>query len=47
MPFTRTLRNVPDDMVDQVVKDFESEGATVTKTRETSGTGWKVVARFP
>lgn len=44
---SRTLRHVPDDLVDQVVKDSESEGATVAKTRESDGRGWMVVATFP
>ena len=39
------LTGVPDSDVDQVVGDFESEGATVTKERE-NGT-WKVTADFP
>lgn len=42
---TRTLENVPDSDVDEVVADFESEGATVKKEKE-NGT-WKVIATFP
>ncbi len=42
---TRILENVPDSDVDEVVADFESEGATVTKEKE-NGT-WKVTATFP
>ena len=30
----RTLEHVPNDLVDQVVEDFESEGAIVVKTKE-------------
>ena len=39
------LTNVPDSDVDQVVADFESEGATVEREKE-NGT-WKVTATFP
>ena len=42
---TRILRNVPDSDVDQLVADFESEGATVEKEKE-NGT-WIVTATFP
>jgi hypothetical protein len=45
MAFQRTLHKVPDDMVDQVVSDFESEGAIVVKFKE-NGT-WAVHATFP
>lgn len=47
MSYTRTLRHVSDDLVDQVVRDFESEGASVTRSREDDGDGWMVVATFP
>jgi hypothetical protein len=43
---TRTLRNVPDSEVDQVVSDFESEGANVERTQNPDGT-WTVTATFP
>ena len=43
---TRTLRNVPNSDVDEVVGDFESEGATVEKTENSDGT-WNVTATFP
>jgi hypothetical protein len=48
MSHTATLRHVSDDLVDQVMQDFKSEGATtVTKTQEDDGNGWMVVATFP
>jgi hypothetical protein len=48
MASTKTLHHVSDDLVDQVVQDFKSEGATdVTKTKEADGNGWVVVATFP
>jgi hypothetical protein len=48
MSYTRTLRHVPDDTVDQVIQDFKSEGASsVDKTKEEDGNGWMVVATFP
>lgn len=40
---TRTLTNVPDAAVDQLVEDFQSEGFAVTKTKQSDGT-WVVVA---
>jgi hypothetical protein len=46
MPRVETLSDVPDSEVDQVVKDFESEGAKVTKTQQPDGK-WTVVATFP
>ncbi len=46
MPRVRTLTDIPDNEVDQVVRDFESEGATVTKKRQPNGM-WTVVATFP
>ncbi len=42
----KTLDNVPNSEVKQVAEDFESEGATVTKTQNPDGT-WNVVADFP
>ena len=45
MPRQEQLTNVPDSEVDQVVADFESEEATVEKTKE-NGT-WTVTATFP
>ncbi len=41
-----TITGIPSDQVDQVVSDFESEGATVTKSQQPDGT-WTVVATFP
>ncbi|MGA2465844.1 MAG: hypothetical protein ABSH06_16010 [Thermodesulfobacteriota bacterium] len=46
MPRVETLTDIPDNDVDKVVSDFESEGATVTKTRQANGM-WTVVATFP
>jgi hypothetical protein len=43
---TRTLSDIPDDEVDQVVGDFESEGCTVQKKRQEDG-NWTVVATCP
>ena len=43
---TEILTNIPDSEVDEVVRDFESEGASVEKTQNTDGT-WKVTATFP
>ena len=45
MGMTRVLENIPDSEVDEVVGDFESEGATVVKEKE-NGT-WRVTATFP
>lgn len=38
--------DVPDEDVDQLVEDFESEGAKVEKTRQPDGK-WIVKALFP
>jgi hypothetical protein len=43
---TETLIDVPDSEVAQVVGDFESEDATVIKTRQPND-NWTVVATFP
>lgn len=34
---TQTLHDVPADDVEQIVTDFESEGYTVTKQKQTNG----------
>ncbi len=39
------LKDVPDDYVAQVRKDYESEGAKVTLVRQKDGK-WTVVAEF-
>ena len=39
------LKDVPDNYVAQVRKDFESEGAKVTLIRQSDG-HWTVVAQF-
>ena len=46
MPRTERLTDVPDDEVDQLVEDFESVGAEVTKTKQDDG-NWTVTATFP
>jgi hypothetical protein len=46
MAFQRQIAHVPDNMVDQVVADFKSEGAIVVKISEGGGK-WTVVATFP
>ena len=46
MQRTEILRGVPDADVDQVVADYESEGAVVSKEPEENGT-WTVTAVFP
>jgi hypothetical protein len=47
MSDTRTLENVPADDVDQVIADYQSEGAiSVVKQLQPDGT-WTVVATFP
>ena len=40
------IRDVPGDEVDQLVADFESEGATVERIRQPDGL-WTVRATFP
>ena len=39
------LEGVPDTDVEEVVKDFESEGATVVKEKQADG-NWRVRAMF-
>jgi hypothetical protein len=39
------LNKVPNAELAQLVSDFESEGATVSKTQNSDGT-WKVVAKW-
>ena len=39
------LRDVPESDVDEVVGDYESEGATVEKKRQANGL-WKVTVTF-
>lgn len=43
---TRKLTDIPGGDVDEVVRDFESEGATVEKTEQPNGM-WTVTATFP
>jgi hypothetical protein len=42
----QVLTDVPAEEVDQVVSDFEAEGATVTKELQPNGK-YKVTATFP
>lgn len=42
----RTLTDIPDSDVQQTVEDFESEGATVEKTKQADG-NWTVKATWP
>lgn len=46
MPKTEILTDLPDSELAQVVEDFESEGATVSKTKQPDGL-WTVTATFP
>ena len=46
MPRNETTKVVPNDKVQQVKEDFESEGATVVVTDNKDGTS-TVVATFP
>ena len=42
----RILKDIPEADVDQVVKDFESEGCTVSKEKQPNGK-WTVTADCP
>jgi len=46
MPIKRTLTDIPDNEVEQVILDFESEGCTTEKNRQPNGK-WTVVATCP
>ena len=47
MPTKRTLEDIPDSDVDQVVKDFQSENCTdIQKQRQGNGK-WTVTATCP
>jgi hypothetical protein len=46
MSIQRVLTEVPDSKVNEIVGDFESEGASVTKTQQANG-NWTVTATFP
>jgi hypothetical protein len=46
MPRQEVQTDVPEADLAQLVGDFESEGATVTKEKQLDGS-WKVVATFP
>jgi len=41
----RVLKDVPEDMIDEIVSDFESEGAKVIKEQQPDGK-WTVRANF-
>ena len=45
MKRVETLTDVPDDAVDQIVSDYQDEGATVTKKKQPNGK-WTVTATF-
>ena len=40
-----TLTHIPDDRVEEIIEDFKSEGATVSKHRDPAGT-WSVTGTF-
>jgi hypothetical protein len=40
------LRDIPDDRIEEVVSDYESEGAQVTRELQPDGK-WTLVATFP
>lgn len=46
MSTTRTLTDIPDEDVDEVVGDFESESCTVNKQKQSDG-NWTVIATCP
>lgn len=46
MPRKEELRDIPESELQEVVKDFESEGATVTTVKQPNGL-WTVIATFP
>ncbi len=46
MPKIKELKDVTDDELDELVSDFESEGATVQKTKQSNGL-WTVTATYP
>ena len=46
MAIERTLTDIPDSDVSEVVSDFESEGCTVTKVKQANGL-WTVKALCP
>ena len=46
MNIERTLTDVPQAEVDQVVRDFEDEGCTVEKVKQPDG-NWTVKATCP
>ncbi len=46
MSIVRTLKDIPESEVDEIVKDFESEGCTVEKEKQPNGK-WTVRATCP
>lgn len=46
MARVEVLTNIPPDEVDQVVEDYESEGAVVKRIKQPDG-NWTVKAKFP
>ncbi len=45
-PIQRTLTDIPDSDVDEVMNDFKSEGCKVEKQRQSDGK-WTVTASCP
>ena len=46
MQAQQTLTDIPDGKLDEIVSDFESEGADVVKRRQPDG-NWTVIATLP
>jgi hypothetical protein len=46
MSIQRKITDIPDDQVDDVIKDFESEACTAEKQKQPDG-NWTVVATCP
>jgi subtilisin-like proprotein convertase family protein len=46
MPRTENLTDIPESDLQQLVGDFESEGATVTKKKQPDG-NWTLEVQFP
>ena len=42
MPRKETLKDVPEAQVDEIAKDYESEGATVERKKQDGG--WTIIA---
>lgn len=46
MATQKVITDIPDDDVDEVVEDFNSEGCNARKEKQADG-NWKVVATCP